>query len=237
MITNSFIFLPGIKTKTEQNIWNQNIKDWNDFLQTKEVKGISSKRKIFFNGLIKSAKEAYLNEDLEWFIKNWPSSETWRLYDYFKDECCYIDIEGDINIIGIYDGYETRTMIRKINMDISLLRKELSKYKLVITYNGGAYDLPKLKKYFNLFHDKIHIDLKTICRRVNLTGGLKNIEKMLKIKRAPHLYGSAASCYRAFLASGRREFLEGLVEYNEQDCISLKPIMKYCYLKLVNIRD
>lgn len=235
MIQKSFIFLPKINKKTEENIWNQGITSWSKFLESKRIKGISKIRKVFLDSCINRAKIAYRNSDISWFKENWPSSETWRLYDYFKDECCFIDIEGDINIIGIFDGYQTRTMIRHINFDKRILRDELNKYKLIITYNGGSYDLPKLEKYFNLSNELIHIDLKTACRRIGLIGGLKLIEKELSIKRSSHLYGSAASCYRTFLASGKREWLEGLVEYNEQDCMSLKTIIEYCYLKLSRI--
>lgn len=235
MIKHSFIFLPGVKEKTENNIWNQGIFTWNDFLESDKVLGIGAKRKIFIDSLILKAKYSYLNDDINWFIQNWPSNETWRLYEYFKDQCCFIDIEGDINIIGIYDSYETKTMIKHVNFDKRTLKQELDKYKIIVSYNGGAYDLPKLKKYFNLFHDKIHIDLKTVCRRIGLTGGLKEIEKKIGIKRASHLYGSAADCYKTFLASGNKEWLDGLVEYNEQDCVSLKPIMEMCYSKLSSI--
>ena len=37
MIENSFIFLERISKKKEQNIWQQGIKDWQDFLKCKKV--------------------------------------------------------------------------------------------------------------------------------------------------------------------------------------------------------
>ncbi len=229
MIRKTFLFLPGIQSKKEKNIRDQGICNWNAFLDAKQIKGISAKRKIFYDNIILKAKKALYEEDMLWFKQHWPTTETWRLYEHFKEECCYVDIEGNITLIGIFDGYETKTMINNINFDKRLLKKELSKYKLIITYNGSAYDLPKLNKYYDFLPDIPHIDLKHVCRRVGLVGGLKEIEKKLSIERPYHLYGSAADCYRAFLASGRKEYLEGLVEYNEEDTINLKPITGYCY--------
>ena len=235
MIRKTFCILPRVGIKKEQSIWSQGIHTWKDFLEN-DVKGISRKNKLLYNRLIQKANEELWKENSSYFIKIIPSPETWRLYNFFKDQCCFVDIEGN-NIIGIYDGVETKTLIRHINFDRRLLKKELEKYKLIITYNGGAYDLPKIKKYFDFLPNIPHIDLKTACRRCGLTGGLKAIEKKLNIDRPSHLYGSAADCYRAFLASGRREYLEGIVEYNEQDCVSLKPIMDHCYSKLSRLRD
>ena len=48
MIRNTYLFLPKIKHKKEQNIWEQGIKDWDDFLNN-NIRGISKKSKAFYN--------------------------------------------------------------------------------------------------------------------------------------------------------------------------------------------
>ena len=228
MIQSSFIILPGISSGKEKLIHEQGIKTWDDFVKVESIKGISKKRKIIFNHLLIEAKKKLFKDDLSFF----KSKETWRLFDFYKDECCYLDIEGDVNIIGLFDGYETKTLVQGINLDYNLLHKELSKYKILITFNGSSYDLPKLNNFFQKFPKIIHIDLKGLCSKVGLKGGLKKIEKQLNLKRPEYLYGSPADIWRAWKASGNREYLEKLVEYNEEDVINLKPIMEYCNMKL-----
>ena len=57
MIQSTFIFLPKISNKKEQNIWKQGINNWNQFLKTDSIKGISKKAKAFYDMKIREAKE------------------------------------------------------------------------------------------------------------------------------------------------------------------------------------
>ena len=102
----------------------------------------------------------------------------------------------------------------------------------MITFNGAAFDLPKLKKQLNLQLTIPHIDLKPVCLKLNLNGGLKEIEHILNLKRPSHLYGSPIELWKAFHASGDREYLQLLLDYNREDCENLQRIMDYCYKKL-----
>jgi uncharacterized protein len=95
-------------------------------------------------------------------------------------------------------------MIRNINLDIPRLKKELSRYKLILSFNGSSFDLPFLeKKYPGLIPKVPHIDIRHLCARTGLIGGLKNIEKQLGIKRGnkvvERLYnGDPLRLYRCF---------------------------------------
>jgi len=239
MIKNSFILLEKINQKTEQNIYSQNIKDWDDFLNSKKIKGLSNKRKLYYDKKIKDAKKALYTFNSKYFTPLLPGTETWRLYDFFKDQTLFLDIEvenkkGDINIIGLYDGITTKTMVYP-NLNLTLLKQELKKYKLIVTFNGSVHDIPVLKKYFSDFIPKIpHIDLRFLCQKLNLKGSLKDIEKKLNIHRPKHLNGSPVDLWKAYHASGDKEYLDLLVQYNEEDVINLKPIMEHCYGKLKN---
>ena len=64
MITQSFIFLPGIGYKKEKELWQLGIVNWDIFLKTKIIKSISKKRKIFYDVFIKKAKNALINNDI-----------------------------------------------------------------------------------------------------------------------------------------------------------------------------
>ncbi|MBW3022318.1 ribonuclease H-like domain-containing protein, partial [Candidatus Woesearchaeota archaeon] len=38
--------------------------------------------------------------------------------------------------------------------------------------------------------------------------------------------------WKAYHASGDKEYLQLLVQYNEEDIVNLKPLMEYCYKRL-----
>lgn len=246
MIRNSFIFLERIGGKLEQSIWQQGIHNWDDFLNRKYVKGISRYKKLYYNRkIIKARKNLYYNNSY-YFNNILPSTETWRLYNHFKEDSVFLDIETTglsdmsyLTLIGLYDGQNTKTMIKGINLDIKALKEELKKYKLIITFNGATFDLPYLKKrYPNIIPNIPHFDLRHACAKINLKGGLKEIEKKLGIKRSKiieKMYGGdAILLWRKFQATGNDYFLKLLVEYNEEDIINLKQIADYVYDKLKN---
>ncbi len=236
MIKNSFIFLDKISKKKEQSIWKQGVKDWNDFLKTKKIDGISDKSKHFYNRQIEEAQQALFRENLAYFIKKLPKKESWRLYNYFKDESCYLDIEvnsqGKIILIGISDYYQSNFFMKYVNLDKNLIEKELTKYNLVITFNGSSFDLPKIKKELKVNINIPHIDLKQLCINLNLKGGLKEVEKKLNLKRPKNLNGNPVDLWKAFHASGDREYLDLLIEYNREDIENLKAIMDYIYKQM-----
>lgn len=238
MLKNTFIFLDRISSRKEKSIWMQGIKDWQDFLSCGKIKGISPVVKQYYNRRIGEAQEALLENDSYWFIEKLPQKEMWRLYDYFREESCFLDVEvdsyGKVVVVGISNYYQTNQFVRGVNLERGYLEKELAKYKLVITFNGGAFDLPKLRKEFGVEVSIPHIDLKPLCVNLGLKGGLKEIEKRLNLKRPSHSHGNPIELWKAFHASGDREYLELLLEYNREDVENLKGVMEKVYLQLRN---
>lgn len=233
MLRNTFLFLPKVGLTTEQRIWQQGISDWNAFLEAKKVRGFSAARKESAHRKILEFKSELWNENLNYLAKSVPSSEHWRLYDTFRDEAVFLDIEtngyyGSITVIGLYDGNETKTFIRGYNLDRALLEKELQKHKLIVTFNGSSFDLPVIKRYFGLRVHKPHVDLRHVCARVGLTGGLKSIEKQVGIKRAEEVEGVSGSdavyLWEQFKATKDTDYLNLLVKYNEEDVVNLRPL-------------
>ena len=91
----------------------------------------------------------------------------------------------------MYEGINTKVMVHGFNLDLKLIKKELKKYKLIVTFNGSVHDIPVMKRYFSDIIPKIpHIDLRFLCQKLDLKGSLKDIEEKLKIKRPKHLRGS-----------------------------------------------
>jgi uncharacterized protein len=230
MLTRSFVLLDGVARQRELSLWQQAVLSWNDFLEVKKVSGISCKRKFFFDKMLCRAKSALHNDDAVFFASVLPTGEHWRCYEWFRDDAVFLDIEtgspGNVLVVGLFDGMEVKTLLAPI--DKRVLEKELAKYKVIVTFNGSGFDLPVLKKYFGISLDIPHVDLFHVCRKVNITGGLKAIEKKLGIIRPKMLEfvtgQQAAALWRCFHATGNYEFLDMLISYNAEDCANLKFI-------------
>lgn len=245
MIRNSFIFLERIDHKIEQNLWAQGIYNWEAFLKRRYVKGLSMHRKLYYNRKILEAKKALYNFDSSYFANILPNSEIWRLYNFFKEDAVFFDIEttglssyADVTMFGLFDGIETKTLIRNISWDLDALKKEFQKYKMIVTYNGTSFDLPFVRKrYPDLIPEDIpHFDLRYACNRIGLTGGLKGVEKALGIKRRKLVDGldggDALRLWKMYKATGDEHYINLLVEYNEEDIINLKTIANIVVKKL-----
>jgi uncharacterized protein len=240
MITKSFLFLDGVGAQKEQSLWREGITDWHSFVNCKDIPGISPYRKHHYDRMLLDARKELYALNSSYFVSLMPQSESWRLYGFFKEEAVFLDIEttglgshDDVTVVGLYDGKDTKTMIRGINLNHHALREELSKYKLIVTFNGATFDLPFLQKRYPKLIPRIpHVDLRTITGRLGYGGGLKVIEKEFGVSRRELVErmhgGDAALLWRMYYGSGDDHYLKLLVEYNEEDIINLKKIADIC---------
>ena len=233
MIKNSFIILDRIGSTKERYLWNSGIKDWNEFLYQENIKYFPKKSKNYYDRKIKESSTALQEYNSSYFTDKLSPLESWRLYEYFQEDAIFLDIEiagshkkGHITILGLFDGYDTKTMVRGINLDLPALKEFLSNYKLIVTFNGSSFDIPFIKKrHPNLLPDIPHFDLRHACAKLGLTGGLKHIEREFGIKRSRYLENfDPISYWNSFRCTGDRKYLDMLVEYNEEDVINLKKI-------------
>ena len=245
MIRNSFIFLDKIGIRKEQSIWSQGISDWENFLNRNSVRGMSAAAKGYYDRKIREARRQLYAGNSGYFCDLLPLSEQWRLYEFFKEDAVYFDIEtdglretDDVTVVGLFDGLDVKTMVRGVNMDFRALKREMKAYKMIVTFNGSAFDLPFIRKrYGNVLPGVPHFDLRFACRRIELTGGLKEIEKTLGIKRANRIVermygGDPALLHRMWRGSGDEQYLQLLVEYNAEDAANLKKIAEHAYAGL-----
>ncbi|MEK6869235.1 MAG: ribonuclease H-like domain-containing protein, partial [Nanoarchaeota archaeon] len=220
MIQNSFVFLERVKKGIEENLWEQGINSWDSFLAANKVRGLSISRKKYYDRKIIEARKALYNFDSSYFKKILPQSEYYRLYDFFRDECVFLDIEttgldshnDDITVIGLFDGIDAKTMIKGINFNYEKLKNELKNYKLIVTFNGSSFDVPFInKKYPDLLPNVPNFDVKSVTDRLNLKGGLKEIERKLGIKRneiIENFYGGdALTLWKMHRATGDDYYL------------------------------
>ncbi len=241
MLRNTFILLEGITSKREQELWNAGIRTWNDFLAAKSIKGISPKRKGHYDRSITEFRKSYEEEDYAYFSDKLAKKESWRLYPELKEHALFLDIETsyrnkEITVIGLSDGYETTTLVRGANLDRTVLAQIMDRYKLLITFNGSSFDIPLIEKRFSMKILHPHLDLKHVCSHAGLTGGLKQIEEELGIKRPEHLRPKSCNpveLWRAFHASGDYEYLQLLIDYNREDVENLKRITEVAIKRII----
>lgn len=233
MLSQSFVVLPNVRHRTEKKVWDQGINSWDDFLSAKKIQGLSTARKETFDWRLQEAKQRLRDEDAVFFAEKIPFCDQWRLYNQFKDEAVYLDIETNgfysgITVIGMSDGIDAKSFVRGFNLDRSLILKELEKYKLIVTFNGASFDLPVIERFFDISPTVPHIDLRFVCQKVGYTGGLKSIEKQLGIKRRPEVEGisgeGAVYLWEMWRSTGDKDYLNKLVWYNEEDILNLRPL-------------
>ena len=160
------------------------------------------------------------------------------LYRRQKSNAVCIDIErasfnGPISVIGWYepkDGViECNFFIKGKNLNAENLRKTLSKYKLVITYNGLYYDIPVIQREFpGVFPKDIRVlDLYLFARKLNLDTNLKVLENTLHVERSYEgtlKKGRTTRLWQRYEKYGDRQALNRLLEYNKQDVVNLYPL-------------
>ena len=246
MLRESFVLLPKVHYRTENKFWSQGLRSWDDFLVAKKVKGLSAVRKERYNWMLQEAKQQLSENNASFFAQALSFSDQWRLYNNFKDEAVYLDIETNgyysgITVLGLSDGFDTKTFVRGFNLDRHLIMKELQKYKLIVTFNGASFDLPVLYRYFGLRFNVPHVDLRFVCQKIGCNGGLKLIEKQFGIRRRPEVEGivgeDAVYLWEMWKSTGDREYLNKLVMYNEEDILNLRPLAEKAIPRLwANIR-
>lgn len=249
MIKNTFMLLNGISSEKEKRLWKEDVADWDSFIKKDKISGISKKRKLVYNYQLYQAKRALMDEDTKFFSEFLPQKEHWRLYNNFKDSCVFLDIEvscvsgGYITCMTLYDGYETMTFVKNNNLDFPTIKRILSKYKMIVTFNGSVFDIPFLRKLHpNLIPQMLSWDLRHSCALLGLDGGLKQVERELGIKReniiVERMYGGdPLKLWRTFLATGDRYYLNLLVEYNQEDTVNLKFIADKIFKELIRLRS
>ncbi|VVB86821.1 RNase_H superfamily protein [uncultured archaeon] len=235
MLTNTYIHIPNIGTTTERRIWDCGIKCWEDYVENHNmIKLPRTKKRLLLSGVEESI-EQLSSGNHKYFARRLPMNMQWRAYRHFKEKTAYVDIETTglscqndrITMIGIYNGNETKTFVRGIDLDKA--PAELGKYKQIITFNGARFDLPFIEYEFPGTFDQIHIDLMYPLKKIGYSGGLKKIESMLGLRRSDETAGitglDAVRLWKRY-ERGNSEALETLIKYNTEDVVNLEKIIR-----------
>ncbi len=244
MLQSTFIMLKGIGPFLERQLWEHQIITWEAFLQASNLPGISPQRKPLHDAHLVEASSRLNAGESRYFGKWLKHRDHWRLYDAFKSNTVYLDIEttgdppdsGEVTVVGLYREGRMTTLVRGETLTSDRLNQELAECDLLVTFFGSVFDIPYLRaKFPDLVCDHPHFDLCFGARRLGLRGGLKRIEAGVGIERPSDLQdldGWAAVHLWAQWLSGRPTALERLIRYNEADTRNLEPLADLLFTQL-----
>ncbi|MFB6131477.1 MAG: ribonuclease H-like domain-containing protein [Salinigranum sp.] len=228
-IENSFIPVRGVGERTERNLWRGGVTHWDDF----DASAVGPATADRIEAFIDDARARLADGDSRFFAEAFPSGERWRLYENFREDACFFDIEttglshdrDDVTTVSLHRGGETRTLVRGEDLTAGALRAEFERARLLVSFNGARFDVPFLESAFDLSVDVPHVDLLYPCKRLGLTGGLKAIEREIGIERdRPDISGrDAVRLWREY-ERGDERALETLVSYNREDAANLRTL-------------
>ncbi len=243
MLKNTFIHIPGIGIKTEQQFWESGIQHWNRFPGDHSIR-FSSAKKDIIEAYLEESHQHFESGDPNYFSKRMPTNLHWRFFPEFRDSMVYLDIETtglkmwgfEITTISLYDGESIYYYIKGQNLDDFLDR--IRKYKVIVTYNGKSFDVPFIESYFGITLNHAHIDLRYILYSLGYTGGLKRCEIQLGMDRGDlfDIDGYfAVFLWHEYQINGNKKALDTLLAYNIQDVLNLENLMVIAYnLKIKN---
>lgn len=235
MLSESFIFLPGVQEKTERRLWEAGIHTWDHLLEVRSIPGTSKERLLFWKSRIRHAQALLTTPGGRYAITRMLGTRhAWRAAKHVLAEPRFLDIETteychDVTVVGVSDGEFYQAFVKGANLQVHELRRALAGATCLITFNGSSFDLPILARAFPAALPSVpHLDLRHLCAQAGLRGGLKHIEQHLGIARAATIRetdGADAIMLWYRHLYGDREALGELVDYNAADVLNLKPLL------------
>ena len=226
MLTHTFVLLRGISPRQERTLWKQGITTWKAFQTTPRIPGISERRKRAYDLQLAYFQSQLDRADIRIFQRLLPTRYHYRLSAHCRP--IYLDIETygarrdqQISIICLADSEHTMLLNAQHTSRETLLSL-LANYDAIVTYNGSAYDLPRIEHHYQIRLDHARIDLRHLLARLGHRGGLKRIETHYGIQRDQYLRaGDPLLLWRHYQASHDDHYLEILSDYIRADTESL----------------
>ena len=232
-VEQSFLGAEGVGETTERRLWEQGITHWEQFHS--ECDGIGPTRAQRIESFIEHGKQAIDRTDVSYFEQSFPTGSRWRLYETFREQACFFDIETTgldhrssvVTTVSLHQNGNTETLVRGDDLTRDSLAAAFEDAGLLVTFNGARFDIPFLENSFGLSIDAPHIDLMPTCRKVGLSGGLSTIERELGIGRElPDVDGREAVRLWHEHERGVDGALDRLIEYNREDTENMVPVLE-----------
>jgi hypothetical protein len=217
-------------------LWSRGCLDWSSFPYL-PTKTLSPRKMKSVQEEILWAEEALRARLVDYFINRLPPADRIRVLPEFIEETAFLDIETtglsrkhQITTIALLRHGSLRVFIRGKNLHNFLA--EIPRIRLLITYNGSAFDLPFLRRELRIDLAVPHIDLRTTLRALGFQGGQKECEKQLGLqrRRRQEVNGQVApELWERYLLRHDPAALLALVQYNAEDVIMLRSLADIAY--------
>ncbi|BDG03341.1 ribonuclease H-like domain-containing protein [Anaeromyxobacter oryzae] len=237
MIRSTFRLAPGVGPWLESRLWNAGVRRWAD-LPGAPDDALSPRLRPRLATAVARAEEALAAGDAEALAAMIPRVERWRLYAAFAADAAFLDVEcdgDDLTCVGVLDRRGPRLFLA--GRDLDAFPEAAAGWKLLVTYNGLAFDVPALRRAFPGWRPpRAHVDLCHLWRRLGHAGGLKLLEEETGVGRPEHLRGvtgrDAVRLWRAHL-EGDGDALRLFAEYNLHDAVNLRTLMDLAYNRMI----
>ena len=234
MLNSTFQHLKGIGKKKEYQLWESGVFSWQDFENQQQVQLSIFGHEKDTDSILNESKQSLQEGNVDFFSDRLQPQEYYRIAFTFPKDTIFLDIEttglskyyDDITLLGLSLDNQYHVYIQ--GQDIKPIQDIISKAKAIITFNGSLFDLPFIREKFpKLQLPLVHIDLRFLAKRVNLSGGQKKIEKQIGIKRESclsNLQGETAPLLWHKYCRGDLNSLKTLISYNHADIEGMKQI-------------
>lgn len=230
-IEQSYVPVRGVGEKRERSLWERGATHWNRF----DPGLLGEKTGTRVESFIERAEPRLEAEDISFFAREFPGDAQWRLYENFRNDTLFLDIETTgldhtrdvVTTVSLHRNGETTTLVRGRDLTADRLRSHVEAAGLLGTFNGVQFDVPFLEAELGLDIDLPHLDLRFLSQRLGLTGGLKQIERTIGIERdRPDISGRDAIRLWRKYERGDQAALDTLIEYNRADTVNLQDLLE-----------
>jgi hypothetical protein len=237
VIRRTFRLAPGFGAHVEKTLWAAGLSTWDD-LPPEPAEILSPRQDPRLRDAVARARAALAARDAEALAAMIPLVERWRLYPAFAEDAAFLDVEADgdaLTAIGFLDARGPRILLA--GRDLDAFPEAAASWKLLVTFNGLAFDVPLLRRAFPGWRPpRAHVDLRHLWSRLGHRGGLKLLERENGLDRPPPLDGldgrAAVRLWRRHL-TGDAAALRLFAEYNLLDAVHLRTLMDLGYNRMV----